>query len=386
MNNNVNGKKSNMIRGIIILLLILVMIMAIMLMYMKKEKEVADNSTSESTGNSTGNISNFGYSVGNDEFIYYVAPNEEMTSTNIYRTSIDSDDTKLLFEGGYDIRSLNVIDDKIYFINVKIQESSDEAEDIQTYNEICKMNVDGSNAVVINDTQVTSTAFDMYIMKNEIYYVGDDLNVYKMNLDGKNRIMVQETEAGFLTMNEKYIIYNKENPETGEYITYINEFCRNNERAINGQEIYNPCIYGENIYYIDIDQQMVKISLNDGQEEILDDDFVYNINPYNDQIFYLKKEFTENYDMDDELSSEENENIGIYKLNLANGESSLVKEISHYTSFINVVNGYVYYMDIDNSYTYIKLVDLKTLEEVNLHRWKIESVDEEDTEYEIVEE
>lgn len=345
--------KQKLLKIIIILIVVAVVVISMFLGLVKKKKML---------GNASGNLANFGYSVEKGNDIYYVALDEKMEKTNIYKTNVENNETQEIFQGEYDIRSLNIVGDNLYFVNVKLQEEPQETDNY-TINEICKINLDGSEFAVLNGDQVTNSMFDMYVIAKEIYYVGEDLNIYKMNLNGEKRVCVQETQNGFLTMNEKYIIYNKENQESGEFITYINELKKDNEKAINGSEIYKPYIYQEDIYYLDNSQQLVRISIENGQETVIDD-MVYNLNLYDHNIFYLKQQTVEN--------QEEEIGIGIYKFDLKMGESSLVKEISYYTSFINVVNGYIYYMDIGEESTAIKLLNVENLEEVVLCEWRFE--------------
>ena len=114
------------------------------------------------------------------------------------------------------------------------------------------MNLDGSNPEVINDNEFAYDYFDMYIIKNEIYYVGTDYNVYKMDLKGGNRQLVAETGTGYLAINDKYIIYNKDNADSSDYITYIRPLNGSEEKAINSARISTPIIEGDFVYYINL--------------------------------------------------------------------------------------------------------------------------------------
>ena len=183
------------------------------------------------------------------DFIYYVAPSENMQTTNIHKIKKGTSDSKIIYYGGYDIRALNIVGNKLYFINISDEQSDDE-DGID--NKICKMNLDGSDFKIINDNDFAYDYYDMYAMGNRIYYVGEDFNVYKMDLNGGNRQLVAKTGTGFLAINQQYIIYNKENDDSSDYITYIRKLNGTEETKITGDRIFTPIFYGKYIYYINI--------------------------------------------------------------------------------------------------------------------------------------
>lgn len=310
-----------------------------------------------STGNTIGNISNGGYAVAKDDYIYYVAPSENMQTTNIYKVKNNSTDSQLIFEGGYDIRALNVLGNKLYFISLAY---SDGATDDVIDNKICRMNLDGSNIEVINDNEFNDNFYQLYVIKNKVYYVGTDENVYKMDLNGSNRELVAETGTGYLAINSKYIIYNKSNEDDSDYITYIKNLKTNEEHEIINGRVSTPDIYEDYIYYINSKQCIARVPINGGDEEVLLDDSAYNMNIYNGNIYYL------GYKGEDYT-------VCIYKLSVNGGEPEIVKEFSYYTSFIEIVNNCVYYMDMDDQKAFISLVDINDPNnELNLYEWPYE--------------
>lgn len=315
-------------------------------------------------GNTVGNIINCGYSVAKDDFIYYVAPSEDMQNTNIYKSKKGSSDFEVIFTGGYDIRALNIVGNKIYFINISDEESNDED---QVDNKIYKMDLDGSNATVINDNDFAFDYYDMYAINNRIYYVGTDYNVYQMDLNGGKRKLVAETDSGFLAISPQYIIYNKENEEGSDYITYIRKLTGGEERAINGSRIFTPIMDGDSLYYINQNQVLAKMPIDGGQEEIIHNGTVYNMNIANGFIYYLnyKDEASEDY------------TVSIYKLNLQTGEEEIMKDMSSYTSFLNIVDDYAYYMDMDEEQAFVNLVNIHDKNEIRLYNWKYNQEKEE---------
>lgn len=307
-------------------------------------------------GNSIGNIANCGYAVGKGDSIYYVAPSEDMNTTNIYRVKNGSSESETIFNGNYDIRALNVKGNHLYFIGISYDDTSD---DDSVDNKIYKMNLDGSDLTVINDNDFSYEFYDMYVVKNRIYYVGEDRNVYKMDLNGGNRELVVQTGTGFLALNEKYIIYNKENENGSDYTSYICSLNGKDEKQISSNRNFTPNIVEDTIYYINDKQNIAKINVNGGEEEIIYDGSAYNMNIYKDSIYFLnyKDEASEDY------------TVCIYKIPINGGESELVKEFSYYSSFIDIVNDYIYYMDMDEEKAFINLVNTNDLSEIKLHDW-----------------
>ena len=61
------------------------------------------------------------------------------------------------------------------------------------------------------------------------------------------------------------------------------------------------------------------------------------MNIYNGNIYYLnyKDEANEDY------------TVCIFKISVDGGDAVNIKELSYYSSFINVVNGYIYLMDMN---------------------------------------
>ena len=50
-------------------------------------------------GNSTGNITNCGYSVAKNGYIYYAAPSEDMNNINIYKVKSGTADYEKIYDG-----------------------------------------------------------------------------------------------------------------------------------------------------------------------------------------------------------------------------------------------------------------------------------------------
>lgn len=304
-------------------------------------------------GYTMGNLYNCGYSVTDGEYIYYVSPNETMEVTNLYRSKIGGNEHELIFEGNMDIRSLNIIEGKLYFIAVDYYElESGYNYDAKMY----KMDLDGSNQVVINDNDFSTLYVDMYAIKNKIYYIGADNNLYRMNLNGKKRKLILELNEGVLGLNENYVIYIKDKE------TYVANLNGKNEIKILDKIIYTPQIQGDYIYYTDENMELYRIPVVGGEPEKIIDVPAYDLNVTDNGIYYLSYRNQEEVDY----------SLVIYKADLDGGNIEEVQELEYATSFIDVLNNkYIYYMDSngENQKIFLKSLDIENKTTVNLYEW-----------------
>ena len=132
------------------------------------------------------------------------------------------------------------------------------------------------------------------------------------------------------------------------------------ETPINGSRIFTPMFYKNDIYYINKNQVLAKIPISGGEEEIVLDHTIYNMNLVNDSLYYLNYKDEANQDY----------TVSIYKLSTNGGEPEIIKDLSNYTSFINVIEDYVYYMDMDEEQAFVNLVNVNDKNEIRLYNWK----------------
>ena len=349
---------------------VLVVVLIIVLGYFEYQKGIISGLFNKSTGNTIGNIYNSGYIVGKGDYIYYVSPDDKMNNTNIYKTKNGTTEREIIYNGNYDIRSLNIRGNKIYFISLSTEEVQ---ENEYVDNKIYSMNLDGSDLKVINDNEFSEEYYGLYIVGNKIFYVGEDYNIYKMNLDGSNRELAYESKSGVLGITNDYIICNKESKDeegNENYITYIVNIKTGEERSINGSMVYTPDIYGDYIYYINQEEKFVKSPITGGDEEIIFEYPIFNPNIYNGVIYYMnyKDEANEDY------------TVCIYKYDLAGGEPEIIKEFEYYSTFIDIANNNMYYMDMNEEKAFINLINLSDSSELTLHEWKYDELNEDNQE------
>ena len=310
-------------------------------------------------GNTVGNVTNGGYSVEYADYIYYVSPSDTMEKVNISKVRKGEKDSTVIFEGDYDIRSLNIFKNKMYFINIS-NENTTHGDVLN--NKIYSMSLDGKEIAVINDNEFSNDYLDMYVILNKIYYVGTDDNVYSMDLNGGNRQLEVKSNTGLLAMNDKYIIYDKATDKSDTFVTYIKSLGKDDEKELTGEMAHAPQFYKDYIYYINDNLEIARVNINSGESEILYKDKAYNMNIYNDNIYFLNYRDEENEDY----------TLCIFKMNIDGGELTKVKELSYFTSFINLVNGYIYLMDMnmEESKSFVSLINVEDTSEIVLKEWK----------------
>ena len=94
---------------------------------------------------------------------------------------------------------------------------------------------------VINDNEFHDYCYEMYVVNDRIYYIGEDVNVYSMDLEGGDRQRVLGKERGYVAITEDYIIYNdyineEENIHVGQLIELMKMVDPNADKIIDGME------------------------------------------------------------------------------------------------------------------------------------------------------
>lgn len=303
---------------------------------------------SNKIGNSIGNIRNYGYGTYDGKYIYYLSPNEDSSQVGICKVKNNGEEEPVeLFMGDTDILSINSYKNYIYFIGIGAEEYS-ESDEVD--NKIYRMKKDGSDLEVINDNNFNNDCYEIYVLNNSIYYIGSDENIYKMNLDGTNAQKIADNGTGYIGITNKYIIYNVENESGDNYITYIMNLDGTNGRPIlENKRLYSVDIEDEYVYYTNTDKQIYRTKIDSGEEELILDTTAYNLNLKDGYLYYLNYVDAEN----------ENYTVCLYRVK-ADGtekESQKVKELSTYSSYINVVGDWVMYLDHDDESGFINLVN-----------------------------
>lgn len=318
-----------------------------------KLKKISSMFYENEMGTTVGNVQNGGYAVSDDKYFYCIGPNEGLDKSYLYKIKKGTNDKEVLFETNDNqtsIGSLNISHDKLYF-TVKSYTRDDNGFVFD--NKIYSMNVKGSGLKVINDNEFSANYSAIYVIKNKIYYVGTDENVYTMDLDGSNKKMFLETQNGFISISEKYILYTYD-----AKIFYIKSLDKDDEKILTYKSIYLPSIYDDYVYYINDKSKLIKISIINGEEETVLDNEVDGINICNGNIYYWNYKNKQNF-----------EKKCIYEKNIETGEEKLIKE-TDYMFFMNVVEDNIYYMDSGEQVN-VNIINTNDLNEINIMKLEI---------------
>lgn len=292
-----------------------------------------------------GNINNYGYSVEDSKYIYYMSPNEDGKYIGISRVSKKSlTGTQVrLIEGAWEITSLNCYGDYIYFVtlNQNKEDENDKSKD-EVDNKIHRIKKDGTEHQIINDNKFNNLAYKIVVVDNKIYYIGEDQCIWYMNLDGNKKTRLNENATGFEVVTDKYIIYNMretdaENKESS--CTYIMDRNGKNARKVNGERLYYSIIEGDYIYYLTEERYLHRIKIDGTADEMLSDKKIYNLNVNEKGIFYLIYNLTEENKV---------ESCSIYKMDLDGKNQKELYKLDSTTNSICAMSNWIFYLDNDD--------------------------------------
>ena len=343
--------KGEILFTIICILIVIGAIVVLSIVLIGKQKVVnqkafstTDTYIGNTVGNTIANIRYNGYCAMEDKWIYYYTSNDDFTKQCIYRIKNNGRGKKLLFEDNIEIHSINALNGYIYFIGII---DGDYSSSDKIDNKIYRMKNNGSNLEVINDNSFNNNSYAIYAVKDKIYYIGIDYNIYKMNLDGTNPELVSKTGTGFLGVTEKYIIYDV--PIEGEeesFETWIMDLDGNNAKVlIPGLKLTHVNIENDNVYYLE-DDSIFKININTGETKDVLYSGIYLLNVYNNYAYFFS------YIDDREYR------VGLYRMNLIeiNSEAELLKTLGTTSYYLDVVRDYANFLDTTNNSVIVNLL------------------------------
>lgn len=347
----------------IIMCVITILCIAVVIILMSKLFDSSDVS------NTIGNIRNYGYASEEGGWIYYLSPNEDSSKVGIFKVKNNGKDKQQIYmcEAGADIVSINVYKGHIYFIGSE-EVTTDENDVLD--NKIYRMKTDGSALEVLNDNELNNDCYELYVINDEIYYIGVNAEICKMDLNGSNKTVVADNGTGYLGITDKYIIYNNLASETGiEYVTYIMNLDGTDAKPIiEGKRLYSVSIEGKYIYYSDSNKKLYRTEIGSNKEELLYDNIeVYNLNTNDGYAYYLNYLDAENGDL----------TVCLFRVKLDGSTHTpeKLKEMESYSSFINIVGKWVMYMDSTDDAGLINLINKNGKgDEVELYRLDYASV------------
>ena len=345
----VAGKKKKSKKGIVIAVIIFVLIA--MLVALGYSGILVPH---QETGNTIGNILNNGYTVENNKYIYFIAPDETLQNICIYRSNKDGSNTKELYKTASSLNSINLVGNHLYFLS--LTEVADEEGNPTTDNKICRMKVDGTGYEILNDNEFHDYCYEIYVVNDRIYYIGEDVNVYTMDLRGGDRKLALDKGTGYVAVTKDYIIYNdyvNGDTTSEEFETFIYNMTTKEATVIEkGKKTFSTTIIGNEVYYTAEDGSIYKKSIDNlaADPTLVYETEAYYMNASEHGIYYM------NY------TSAEDSTISIFSVNLDGTEHKVLKTFASLNggSFINVVSDWVVFTDSDNVDLYMSFVDRAT--------------------------
>ena len=284
----------------------------------------------KTVGNTIGNIRNYGYAAEDNKYIYYMAPNKtgELKTISRINKKLNKESEELI-SGDWDITGINVYKNYIYFVTLAVSDSSEDEID----NKIHRMKIDGTEHKVINDNEFHDSCYEIYVVKDRIYYIGEDQGIYTMALDGSKREKIAGTSTGFVGITDKYIFYNlKEGQDEDEKIvTYMMDLDGTNVKSLTGERLYAVDIVGDELYYTDEDRHIFKVKIGETNSTMLSSSIAYCLNVTSDGIYYLKY-------IDEEQQA-------LFKMDLDGNNIEKIKTLETSSTFLAVLENWVIYLD-----------------------------------------
>ena len=328
--------KNNKKLKIIIIAILAVIIVSLIIFLIIKAVNV------KKVGNTVGNIRNFGYVAEDDKYIYFMSPDDkgELKALKRIDKKLEKEPEQLI-AGDWDLMAINVYKDYIYFVTLSV--TANEKDPVN--NQIHKIKIDGSEHNVINNNEFHNSCYEIYVIKDKIYYIGADQGIYTMNLDGTSKTKIGNTSTGFVGIDDKYILYNDyKDKEKEEIATYIMNLDGTNSKILTGDYMYAPTVIENHVYYVDEEGHIFRMELGQTNFEMLSSITSYCVNVTEDGIYSLKF-------IDKELTRQ-----GIFKMNLDGTGEKLVKELESTSTFLAVLEDWIVYMDETSSKGIIGMV------------------------------
>ena len=325
------------------------------------------NNTSKES-NTVANLYNYGYAVEGKNLIFYAIPDEQAKYMNIYSMKKDGSDNKIICDRDWNVASLNLVGDWIYFIAYEtVGESTEEQENSA---KIYKMKTNGSDIKEITD-DVTTQSYQIAIIKNEIYYMNDEYQICKVSINGGEPSLVSEDTNGFVAIKDGYIYY-ADNTTENYVMTKMNLNDLSDKKQIIGDTMYDINIIDGYIYFSNSDESLCKVSVDGGDVTTISNVAVYNLNISGDYAYYMRYE-------NPEKPEEKNYAVGLYKMKLDGTGEEKLKQFKNYSSFINVVGDWIMYSDNDDKYGYMSMIKTDGSEDKTLYTFDFSTMEDETT-------
>ncbi len=217
-------------------------------------------------GNTVGNTNNHGVVVENDEYIFYVED-----YLNLVRVNKDFEDKQYLIENtsGYDINSLNIVGNYIYYVNG---------------DNLNRITFDGTGQETIYKSKYLT---NVNIKNQWIYFIkyNDDINVYRMDINGRGLETFLKGPANDISVDDDRVIFS--------HIDYDRSYVESvkldgTDRRVEFEDYSSDLIKTDEFYYyIANNYNLYRRALTkNSTPEIVIDDLVSSYIIIDESIYY----------------------------------------------------------------------------------------------------
>ena len=353
-----HNKRLKYLLVIIGIIFLIGIIVAVICIGIKNNKKV---------GNTISNIQDYGYICSDGNYIYYQAIDEnDYEKIAIYRCKKNGEGKKVLISGNWSVYGLNVYKNYIYFVGINNLDDK-YSEDDEIDNKIYRMKKNGKKLEIINDNNFYNESKEIYVVKNKVYYIGEDLNIYNMDLNGKNKNVINDERTGYIGVSEDYIIYNnviKNEDGTQKVATHIMELDGTNKKVLTGERLSVKGIYNNDLYYINSNKEVCKMNLKTSEITTVSKTTAYLMNVTEKYIYYMSVDA-------------KGTTLQLCRMNLDGSKETKLIDLNSFSPILQVVLDKVFY--IEYSLGEVNLLNPETLNISNLFTFDFEREENEET-------
>lgn len=285
----------------------------------------------ELLGNTYGNISNFGYVVESDDWIYYRNQND---NGYLYKMRTDGTENTSLLPNA-DIRNiygLNVMGGWVYFTAIK-----------DDYSKIYKVRADGSNLTEIGTANRSYSyfyhRFNRLIVTNNYIYVdfwnGRDYDLTHYYLDGALiNDNIKDDVVNSLISNNLVISIDRNSEKLNIYDMNTKKSIYTSLERVSGLNLFDNWIF----YINKEDYRIYKIKLDGSQKQKVNDDWTTFMNVHNGWIYFIN-------DVDQSVNRIRTD--GTQKQQLTDDKGRLIFVTTDWIFYTNPTNNKMYKMAHD---------------------------------------
>lgn len=284
-------------------------------------------------GNSTGNITQLGYTAVNQDSVYYV---NHRDASRIYKAQLDGSNSVCLDSESTLVKYINVINGKVYY-------TAEWKEDGNTTIGIVKINTDGTKREVLmkpEDNYAFGELANMLVQNDWIYFLQNDprddlFTLYKMKTNGTELTkIIDDPVTEFIVLGDWifYVDY------SGKYLIRMRNDGTEKTTIKEGNYISNLIAEDGWLYYNDvvINQIIQRIRFDGSEHEKVSGTTVDNFNISGEWIYFTIQ--------DDYLLT----NTKIYKMKTDGTEKTLLVEAGGYT--INIAGDWIYFDEYSDDF------------------------------------